>query len=51
VRTPEQFARQGIQAFVRFWEYDAGSIRLGGHELREYRIPSAARCGTYQTLT
>ena len=26
-----------IQLLLRFWDYDAGSIRLGGRELRDYR--------------
>jgi ATP-binding cassette subfamily C protein CydC len=26
-----------VSLLLRFWDYSAGSIRLGGHELREYR--------------
>ncbi len=26
-----------INLLLRFWDYDEGSIRLGGHELRDYR--------------
>lgn len=27
-----------VNILLRFWEYQAGSIRLGGHELRDYRL-------------
>jgi ABC-type multidrug transport system fused ATPase/permease subunit len=27
-----------VNILLRFWEYQAGSIRLGGHDLRDYRL-------------
>jgi ABC-type multidrug transport system fused ATPase/permease subunit len=32
-----------INLLLRFWEYEAGSIRLGGHELRQYRQEDVRR--------
>lgn len=32
-----------LKLLLRFWEYGAGSIRLGGHELRDYRSDDARR--------
>ncbi len=27
-----------VSLLLRFWDYDAGEIRIGGHELHEYRV-------------
>jgi ABC-type multidrug transport system fused ATPase/permease subunit len=32
-----------INLLLRFWDYDEGNIRLGGHELRDYRGEDARR--------
>jgi ATP-binding cassette subfamily C protein CydC len=32
-----------VNLLLRFWEYSSGSIRLGGHELREYRADDVRR--------
>jgi thiol reductant ABC exporter CydC subunit len=32
-----------VNLLLRFWEYEAGEIRIGGHDLREYRADDVRR--------
>ena len=32
-----------VNLLLRFWDYDAGEIRIGGHDLHDYRVDDVRR--------
>ena len=33
-----------VNLLLRFWDYDEGEIRIGGRDLRDYRLEESAGC-------